>query len=141
MSRPILLEVELTGMKELREALRRLPDDLAQEGADIVRDATEATKTATVQGYPSVSGELRDGVKTEYQRTAYGLKGRVRSTAPHAHLYEFGTADRKTSAGWPRGQVMEHPVLVPASERERTTMNERLIDLVRRAGFEVSGVA
>jgi len=139
-----LLEIELTGLKELREALQKLPEDLAAEGRQIVENHTEFTANSLAIAYPlGETGNLRKGIKTEYINSRFGTVGRVRSTSPHAHLWEFGTQDRRTREGWSRGRVTprgKEEGLVPISERWRKKMNQALVELVRRAGFEVSGV-
>jgi hypothetical protein len=142
--RGLLLEIELTGLDELREALKQLPEDLAAEGQQIVENHTEFTANSLAIAYPiGDTGNLRKGIKTEYTHTRFGTVGRVRSTSPHAHLWEFGTQDRETREGWKRGQVTprgKETGLVPISERWRKVMNRALVELVKRAGFQVTGV-
>jgi hypothetical protein len=93
-----------------------------------------------VQTYPKgETANLRRGVKTTIEHGAFGVAGTVKSTSPHAHLWEFGTAVRHTARGWNRGKEQSHDGLVAIAVRERRRMYERLVALVRSAGFEVSG--
>lgn len=134
------VRLQLDGLAELRAALRHLPADLADDAGDIVEDTTDRTQTALVQTYPrGDTGNLRRGVKTTIEHGAFGVEGTVKSTSPHAHLWEFGTAVRHTARGWNRGKEQSHDGLVAIAVRERRRMNQRLVELVRSAGFEVSG--
>lgn len=136
------VRLQLDGLTELRAALRQLPAELTDDAAAIVEDTTDRTETALVQTYPKgATGNLRRGVKKTVAKGSFGVQGTVKSTSPHAHLWEFGTAVRHTARGWNRGKAPSHARegLVAIAVRERRRMNQRLVDLVRSAGFEVSG--
>jgi hypothetical protein len=64
----------------------------------------------------------------------------VKSTSPHAHFWEFGTQNRTTSKGWNRGKLKDqyNRGLVGISIRERAKLNAKLVELVRKAGFDVT---
>lgn len=135
--------LELTGLSELRAALRQLPDDLAKNGGDRVEAATERARSALVQAYPrGDTGKLRAGVRSKIERSGVAVVGTVNSSSPHAHLWEWGTQNRHTRQGWNRGRSPSHQRegLIPIAQRERRTMNGELVEIVRQAGFEVSGV-
>jgi len=135
--------MELHGLAELRAALRSLPEDLAHDGAEFVDDATEHTAASLRQSYPvGDTGKLRAGVKSSVTHSQFGVVGEVKSTSPHAHLWEFGTEIRSTRHGWNRGRSPSHhrDGLIPIAVRNRKTLNGKLIALVRSQGFEVSGV-
>jgi Bacteriophage HK97-gp10, putative tail-component len=128
------------GLDEFRAGLRSLPTDLAHDGAGFVEDATEHTASSLIQSYPlGDTGNLRRGVTASVTRSAFGVLGQVKSTSAHAHLWEFGTEIRATRQGWNRGRSPSHhrDGLIPIAVRNRKTMNGRLIDLVRKAGFVV----
>lgn len=132
----------LDGLAELRAALQRLPEELRQEGAAIIDNAAEVTASSLRQSYPvGDTGNLRAGVSVKTEHTPYGTIGIVTSRSPHAHLWEFGSQNRVTRAGWRRGKSPEHKKegLVPIAQRNRKKMNQQLVELVRKAGFQVSG--
>jgi hypothetical protein len=131
----------MEGLDALRLALRNLPATLTEEASDVVDDATEITASSLRQSYPlGDTGNLRAGVTATVERNRFGVVGVVKSTSPHAHLWEFGTQNRRTHQGWNRGLVGEHrDGLVPIAQRNRRRMNGTLVELVRSAGFEVTG--
>ena len=114
--------LELDGMKELQAALRELPSTLRSETLQPVVDAAATDLVAEVKGaYAKVTGNLADGVVQEKMRDQIGRK--VRSKAPHAHLYEYGTINRYTNkTGARRGVMPAQPTFVPAAIRARIRM-------------------
>lgn len=134
--------IVLDGLAELKAALRQLPEGLRAEGAEIVDDTAEITASSLRQAYPlGDTGKLRAGVSVKTEHTPYGTIGIVRSRSPHAHLWEFGTQNRVTRQGWRRGRMPAHKAdgLAAIAVRNRRRMYQRLIQLVQRAGFEVTG--
>jgi hypothetical protein len=147
--------IEWTGLDELYAALRQLPAHLAAEAVDLVDNTVEVTAASLIQSYPPlgpaqpatpgqaahVPGALRRGVKWSTTPSQFGVSGEVKSTAPHAHLWEFGTQNRTTSKGWNRGHLKDqyNRGLVGIAIRERAKLNKKLVELVRKAGFEVTG--
>jgi HK97 gp10 family phage protein len=94
------IRLRITGLQELQRAVQAYGDRLVQASVQAVTDAvtetvTEARAAAPVGQYPPTSkkkaGTLRDSIVGEVTADAYGASGRVRATAPHAHLLEFGT--------------------------------------------------
>jgi hypothetical protein len=134
--------LEWTGLDELRSALMKLPEEFGHEGAEMIDDTTEVTAASLIQSYPlGDTGNLRKGVKHTVTRDRFGAVGQVKSTSPHSHLWEWGTQSRQTRKGWKRGKAPSHKPdgLVPIAQRERRKLNIKLLELVRRAGFEISG--
>jgi hypothetical protein len=132
----------LEGFSDLLAGLRQLPELLTEEATEIVDHTAEITASSLRQVYPlGETGKLRAGVKIKATRSRFGAARIVRSTSPHAHLWEFGTQNRHTRAGWFRGRAPSHSTegLVAIATRNRRRMNLQLIDLVRREGFEVTG--
>jgi hypothetical protein len=130
-------------MAELKAALRQLPSELAEQGAEFVDDAVEHTAASLRQAYPlGDTGKLRAGVRSSVTRSQFGVVGEVKSTSPHSHLWEFGTAVRATRQGWNRGISPSHhrEGLIPIAMRNRKTLNGQLISLLQKAGFVVTGV-
>jgi hypothetical protein len=133
--------IEWTGLDELYAALRKLPADLAAEAVDLVDNTVEVTAASLIQSYPrGDTGNLRGGVKHSVTPSQFGVSGEVKSTSPHAHFWEFGTQNRKTSKGWNRGKLKDqyNRGLVGIAIRERAKLNKQLVELVRKAGFEVT---
>lgn len=135
--------VEWDGLNEFQQALRQLPKELTGEAAEIVQRHAEASARTVQANYPQgPTGNLKSGVRVEPDRSPFGVRGVVRSRAKHAHLFEFGTNTRRTSKGADRGRMpkaSESHAAIPVFIRERRKMVEALIELVKRAGFEVSG--
>lgn len=130
----------LTGFTELKAALRALPQELAGEAKDIVNAAATGAGADLSSAYPEVSGNLRKGVKVEHvSGAALGVIARVKNTARHSHLYEFGSQVRRTSSGANRGAMPPRPTFLPIVIRRRRAMYEALLALVRRAGLTVNG--
>lgn len=97
------------------------------------RDGVAAVHAAAVRAAPiRATGNLRKGIVQEFdERTC---SGKVRATAPHAHLIEFGTRERVTAPirkkalkigegfvrGWTfTGKIPKKPFMRPAIEKER----------------------
>lgn len=134
--------IVLTGFTEFKAALRALPQELASEAGTIVNAAATGMVGDLQNAYPSVTGNLRRGIKVEHvSGSALGVIARVKNTARHSHLYEFGSQLRYTKSGAARGAMPEpvHPVFIPAAVRRRKQMYDALLALVRRAGFQVNG--
>lgn len=133
--------VELRGLVEFREALRRLPAELTDEAGAIVRDAAANAQSEIQQAYPEgPTGNLRRGVVTDHYASRWTSHAIVRSRAKHANLFEFGTRPRRTVRGANRGAMPPAPpgqAMIPIVIRRRKRMVEQLKDLVRRAGFRI----
>lgn len=135
------VKLTLDGFDELIGELTRAPQEMRAEGMGIVREETEGAAAEIRNQYHTKTGTLAKRVETEYPSTQV-LVGIVRSRAPHAHLYEFGTQKRQTNSGANRGTMPAAlpAVTVPIARRRRLRMIRRLADMLTRKGFEVSGV-
>lgn len=152
------VRLKMDGLAELRAALRALPDDLAQEAAAIVQAQAEYAQQQIVAAYPERTTNLNPGptrksrwfppgiLKARVTSTRepgaarFGARAVVRSRAPHAWLFENGTKPRQTRNGASRGRMPVAPEserMIPIAIRRRRVMVQALIDLVRRAGFNV----
>lgn len=137
------MPVKWDGLDELRRQLKALPADLAHEARQNVVDAAEHAADSLRQAYPpGPTGRLRRGVKVTVKQTDAAVVATLKSTAPEAHLWEFGTQVRRTQQGWNRGAAPAHynQGVIGIAGRYRKTLNGQLVDLVRRNGFEVTGV-
>lgn len=131
--------VQITGLSELIHAITSAPEEIREEARGIIRDTTEAAARDIAQGYPEKTGRLRRRVKTAYPSSDI-VVGIVQSSAPHSHLYEWGTAQRKTDSGANRGRMPEKNVTPPIARRHRDAMFGRLAAMLRRRGWVVDGV-
>lgn len=134
--------LRMEGLDELREALRQLPEELAQEAGAIVMAHAEEAQRRVQQAYPQgPTGNLRRGVTTNREASRFGAKAIVRSRAPHAHLFEYGSRPRRTQRGANRGQMpagSEAERMIPIIIRVRRNMVAALIHMVQKAGFTVT---
>jgi hypothetical protein len=130
------------GLTEFQRALHALPDDLRQEADAIVQAQAEEAQRQIRTAYPEgPTGNLRRGVTREINSSKFTSRAIVRSRAPHSHLFERGSRDRRTAKGWNRGRMPEAPEsqrMIPIVIRRRRAMVAALVDLVRRAGFQVN---
>ena len=84
---------------------------------------------------------MRQGVKVVVKEIGpVGVAAQVRSAAPHAHLWEFGTEARHTSMGYARGRVKAPPtpVFIPTMHRERRLMYHKLAAVIEAQGLVVT---
>jgi hypothetical protein len=132
---------ELKGLTELREALRKLPQELTEEAATIVEAHATQAQSQIVNAYPQgKTGNLRRGVTRSRERHQFTARSIVRSRAKHAHLFEKGTGPRRTSKGANRGRMpeaAESQKMIPIVVRRRRAMVEALKVMVRRNGLLV----
>jgi len=129
-------KVVWSGLDEFLREFGSIPHDLHEEGMAIIREETEGAAVEIAQQYPRVTGTLASRVRTSYPSTTI-LVGLVKSAAPHAHLYEFGTKTRANRQGANRGRMPATQVTVPIARRRRARMARRMVELLRRKGFEV----
>ena len=135
------------GLEEFREALRNLPDHLAGQAGNIVRGSANAAavRVRTNYGLHRRTGDLQKRVVVQESNAGrYGKAVVVKSTARHAHLFEFGTQARHTKAGDYRGIMPPAPPLhafIPTIIKERMRMYAQLKDMLVREGLVVSGEA
>jgi hypothetical protein len=131
----------LTGVDDLRRALRALPRHLASDAAGLLIAAGGEAVAAMKAAYPRRTGNLRD--KVWFEVIGHGLATRVevKNTAPHAHLFEYGTQARHTNLGATRGAMPAGHVFWPIFDRWDRNATQAVIDLVRASGITVRGSA
>lgn len=129
------------GLEEFKADLRRLPEELAEEGGAIVENHAEEAAAAIKQSYPRVTGNLREGMEVEHFHTPFGTTSVVRNRAPHAFIFENGTEARHyfTDGGVKKevGRMPPGHVFVPIIIRYRRRMNDALKALMTDKGLEV----
>jgi hypothetical protein len=131
------------GLEEFKADLRKLPARLAERAADIIENAAEEAKSSIYQRYPRVTGNLREGLSVEHQRSQFGAVSIVRNKAKHAYIYENGTVARHYfTEGGKRKDVGRMPpghVFVPIIMKRRRRMYQELAEMMRSEGLEVHG--
>jgi len=127
------------GLEELQAALLALPADLTELAAAIVAEAADGAAAEIKAAYPEGdTGNLRRGVRVGTLATGPSSVARVvRSTAPHATLFETGTQTRQTALGYNRGFMPGANIFVPVVTRRRRAMFEDLVAVVEQAGIDV----
>ena len=81
----------IKGSEKLRRQLQSIPDLLAVPIKKQIAEGLQQVQKTAQQNAPVRTGALKKSIKTEIETD--GLKGRVYSDAPHAHLVEFGTVN------------------------------------------------
>lgn len=142
----IQIEVKIEGMKEVENALNQLPKAAGKSALrTALRKAAKPIAPAAKAYAPVRSGKLKDSIKimTTVKKSQQGeVKDPklphvfVGSTAPHAHLVEFGHAIVRN--GEIVGQASPHAFLRPAWDENKNTVLENFkkiiwTELVRQA--------
>ena len=136
-----------SGLEEFKAQLRSTPEHLRGEATHVVEGRANGAAVLIRAGYGAhrVTGNLQESVEVRHEHSAHGARSVVAATAPHAHLFEFGTQARKRASGAETGAMWSRtppvPVFIPAMDRERRGMYGDLKAMLQRAGFEVSGDA
>lgn len=132
--------VHWSGLDELREALRHLPDELTADASGIVEGAANGAEVDIHAGYPERTGNLRNHLtKTHFERGKFSAGVILKNTSPHASIFENGTQARHTAIGANRGAMPAGHVFIPAVAKARRRMYDQLKQLLVRHGLTVSG--
>jgi hypothetical protein len=134
-------QLRIDGLAELRQALLALPPELVREASVIIHAQAEAAAREIAGAYPVHSGNLRRGIRVDVAGDAVSATARVRSTARHAAIFEYGTGARRWVSGKSTGRMPAGRVFIPIAMQRRRIMVAALIDLVERSGLHVSGAA
>lgn len=125
--------VEWRGLDVLEGVLRRFPDLVEAQARPIVRGAAQEHYRQVTARFPQ-----RDDTGTLRRRTqlveASPLAYRVRNTARHSHLYEFGFGHASGR------EVSGHDVYVPAAVDIRERMVQQLGEVPGRVARMTGGV-
>jgi hypothetical protein len=133
---------------EFIRELRNLPAEMTADAGQIVMDAANSGAD-TVRGIYAqhrVTGNLAKGVKVGVEYVGrFGAGAVVRSSAPHAWLFDNGSAARHWAGGKSTGKMWGRSAPTHAFVRTmiaaRRRMYDRLAELLERAGFSVTGKA
>lgn len=137
------VQMTFKGLDEFLREMKSLPQELTQEGLEIVREETEgAAQELRIAYGTGPTGNLQRRVRTDYPSSAL-LIGKVVSLAPHSHLWHFGTKKRQTHDGRNRGVMpaADPEPMVPIARRRRSRMARRLVELLQRKGFRIGNAA
>jgi HK97 gp10 family phage protein len=143
------------GLKELREALQALPDQLQAEAERVVMQEAEETASTVRATYQQVRSPLetytlKGGIKKARKHLADSVEvssrgrktgaavARVKVNSPHAHWFEFGTQNRQWENGKSTGAAPARPTLIPTAIRNRREMVDELIAVVEKTGLKVT---
>lgn len=122
------------GLDELRKFYVEVPELVTAKGEEIVRAAAQETARRATNAYPSEgenTGNLKNGVKvTQPNTVGHAPRAKVSNKAPHAHLYEEGTAVRATKSGANRGSMPARPVIRRIAPQVRRDMEQKLIAMI-----------
>lgn len=131
---------ELQGLKELDSMLKQLPKRMGKtvlrnalkKAAIPIRDAAKANvprgPTGNLEESITIATQLKKGQRRRKIREKDTVEMFVGSTAPHAHLVEFGTVERFRKGGGATGEMPASPFLTNAWD---ATKNEAL-DILRK---------
>jgi len=148
--------LNMVGLEALKIALWKIPIELTELADAITTEAAESAAAELRAAYPIGPGKadgsydggnLRKGVRvTDATRSRIRLQAQfstgkvVRSNAPHAYLFETGTAVRYTKKDSPprhRGFMPGANIFVPVVVAARREMFEDLVAIVEEAGIDV----
>ena len=132
---------EFKGLEELKAALRALPAELTGEASHLIEAAGNRAVLDLKRAYPVVTGNLRDGVEVTFTTSGVSTRALVRSRAPHAHLYEYGTEARHTGLGLNRGRMAPTHVFGRTMSNVRRELFDQFRALLERHGLRVTGRA
>jgi hypothetical protein len=124
---------EIRGLDQLVRELQQLPAELKGDATTIVIEAAHKAQAEIVGAYPEVTGNLKRGVKVTVEAMGpHGVDAKVRSSAPHAWLYEHGRSR------W--GEISDPPVpvFIPTMMRTRRAMYAQLARLLEQHGLDVT---
>ena len=106
---------KIDGLDELLKDFRTLPGKIrGKYAARAAKEAIEPIYSETVRRAPVYTGELAESIKISRSRRGGLVSAKVKVSAPHAHLVEFGHNIRSKKGGESFGFVKEHPFIRPA---------------------------
>lgn len=119
----------LGGFDELRNELVALPEASKRDATPILARYARAAQAQVVQAYPVITGQLRAGVSV-VERVARGVAAffALVSSAPYAHIYEFGSFRQRPRA-----------TFLPISEAARRESVKAVARMVEEKGLVVRG--
>jgi len=108
--------------------LHRWRDRLRGEVHQAALDEANRAALIIASQYPvGKTGNLRRGVRVK-DEAPFGdtVKVIVRTLAPHSHLYEKGTKERRTAQGWRRGRLQPTYIFIPQVVHRRAAFGVKI---------------
>ena len=117
--------MEVINRPHLKMQLKQLPRNVAIEICDKATEVgCKVLLEEILKRVPVRKGILKKGFKIrEVEKDRWGVTKVVGSDyriAPHVHLVEFGTSNRKTKLGKSTGRVTAKPFIRPAWDVKKT---------------------
>jgi hypothetical protein len=137
---PLRSGVSWSGLDSLKDELAVLTADLVDEANAIMTESAEAAKADIAAAYPEKTGALKRGLVLREARGTHLTGLTLLQTAPHGHLYEYGTKTRYNRAGAFRGVMPGNPTFVPiAAAYRRTAISQIIFWLYQHGASRVTG--
>jgi hypothetical protein len=132
-------QLHINGLEELKRALRALPAELVREADVIVQAQADEAMRQIAATYPVRSGAMLRGLHLETRGDQVSSWARVSNRTWYANVFEHGTkGPRHWATGKNTGEIRAADRFIPIAIYRRRIMESALVDLVRRAGFEVT---
>jgi Bacteriophage HK97-gp10, putative tail-component len=132
------IKLSWIGLDELKAFLRNLPVELTEVAVAIVSEAADSAAAEIKAAYPEGdTGNLRRGVRVASKSFRFGVYRQVRSTAPHAYIFETGTQVRQNKQQQNRGFMPGANIFVPVVQRKRREMYDDLALIIAERGLSV----
>lgn len=123
--------LKITGLDELKKAIAGFGAECTEEAQALAERSANDARDQIRSAYPQgPTGNLKRGVRiVRAKGEGHRALGIVKSTAPHAHLYEYGS--RRQPA---------RPVVGEVASRVRRQFHRDLITMVERVtGMQIQG--
>ena len=147
-----LVTFRIDGLDELRELMRRLPEEFKDEAVDIVLDEGNTVMDVVGAYYAqhAKSGNLQGGLTLRVSSAGpFGVGAVVKSNSKHAWLFDNGSQARRyvtkggkdhaTGRMW--SKTPARPIFAGSMARARRRMWGKFRELLERHGLSVSGDA
>lgn len=111
---------------------RRMYRTMARAGGTVLRKEARRRLRGS-----RVTGNLHNSItvgrpKTSKNDVVFVDVGPDRNIAPHAHLVEFGTAERDTKVKGPRGAAAPHPFMRPAMDASHAQVHKAMAERMKK---------
>lgn len=131
-------EMRLDGLDEFSDELKRLPDDLSDEGGAIAVRRAEAAEAAIAAKYPRRTGDLASHTRVQVERSGHKTEATVINDHRLAWIFELGTQARHTSIGANRGAMPAGHVFLPITQRAQREKEDEIAAMLREKGLTVA---
>lgn len=135
------IRLNLEGLDDLLRQLRELPEHVRKEASRIVTGHAQRAMSEMQTAYPIRNygrlrnrGRLQASLKIETRSDNFSSAAILRNRAPHAYLFEHGTAARHTAQGISRGAARPGRVFIPIAVDHKELMIADLMDLIEASG-------